>query len=311
MQEAQPAEPEPEPEHVEGEVVPDDASDTRYDPSWEREEEPPVGIGHEVVPAPPHEQPIGTLFGTSDPQEVIERVTKVSTTLKDILRKQKLTQRIGSNDHVKVEGWQTLGSMIGVFPVKEYVEEIPWPQPLPQSMAGPLSKGLAFGFKASYRVQTLNGAVVGGAEGACKRTEQKWAGRDDYALMSMAQTRAMSKALKAPLGFIVTMAGYEATPAEEMDGITQEGTYGPPMSAKPEDLERLNRAVLFLVNDGGLAQFVIDSIISDATGYMPRIVYRALLHTARAARDGVEQEQREQESDGSDGDADTDPGYGG
>ena len=43
-----------------------------------------------------------------------------------------------------------------------------------------------------------------------------WSGRDDYALRSMAQTRAVSKALRLPLGFIVALAGYEATPADEM-----------------------------------------------------------------------------------------------
>jgi hypothetical protein len=32
----------------------------------------------------------------------------------------------------------------------------------------------------------------------------------------MAQTRATSKALRAPLGWIVTLAGYEATPSEEI-----------------------------------------------------------------------------------------------
>ena len=33
----------------------------------------------------------------------------------------------------------------------------------------------------------------------------------------MAQTRAGAKALRMPLGFVVHLAGYEATPAEEME----------------------------------------------------------------------------------------------
>jgi hypothetical protein len=37
----------------------------------------------------------------------------------------------------------------------------------------------------------------------------------------MAQTRALSKALRLPLGFIVELAGFAATPVEEMDGIEQ------------------------------------------------------------------------------------------
>jgi hypothetical protein len=35
----------------------------------------------------------------------------------------------------------------------------------------------------------------------------------------MAQTRAQSRALGAPLKFVVKLAGYEGTPAEEMDGV--------------------------------------------------------------------------------------------
>ena len=50
----------------------------------------------------------------------------------------------------------------------------------------------------------------------CSRGERTWAKRDDYALRSMAQTRAISKAMRGPLGFVMTLAGFEATPLEEM-----------------------------------------------------------------------------------------------
>lgn len=283
---------------MDGEVV-EDLSDDRY------QEEP----GQEVVPV--ERLPDVTLFGTSDPGEVVEKVTKVATVLKDILRQQRLTQRIGSNDHVRVEGWQTLGSMIGVFPVKEQVEEIPWPATIPERLKGQREAGLVFGYKASYRAQTLAGAVVGGAEGTCRRTESKWHARDDYALMSMAQTRAMSKALKAPLGFIVTMAGYEATPAEEMDGmtVTGESAFGPPMAFA--DVEKLSRAMVFLTKEARLAVQVRDEIEKDAGGYVPRIVCRALLHTARAARDGAIQREEESSDDSRADDDAGEPGYDG
>jgi len=64
--------------------------------------------------------------------------------------------------------------------------------------------------------RTLGGQVVGAAEAECLRDERNWSDRDDFALRSMAQTRATSKALRLPLGFVVTMAGYDATPLEEM-----------------------------------------------------------------------------------------------
>src|SRR5207244_10747745 len=73
------------------------------------------------------------------------------------------------------------------------------------------------------------GEVVGAAEAMCARDEEAWGfapkgrngqalkARDEFALRSMAQTRATSKALRQPLGFVMSLAGYEATPAEEMD----------------------------------------------------------------------------------------------
>src|SRR3990167_4142653 len=62
----------------------------------------------------------------------------------------------------------------------------------------------------------MDGRIVGAAEAQCCRDETTWAKRADYALRSMAQTRATSKALRLPLGFVMAMAGFEATPEEEI-----------------------------------------------------------------------------------------------
>ena len=58
--------------------------------------------------------------------------------------------------------------------------------------------------------------MIGAAEAECLYAEANWKGRDDYALRSMAQTRATSKALRQPLGFVISLAGFDPTPAEEM-----------------------------------------------------------------------------------------------
>jgi hypothetical protein len=50
----------------------------------------------------------------------------------------------------------------------------------------------------------------------CSSTESNWANKPEFQLMSMAQTRAAGKVLRLLLGWIVTLAGYEPTPAEEM-----------------------------------------------------------------------------------------------
>jgi hypothetical protein len=249
-------------------------------------EEAEVVPASEVEPYVPEQQPVQvTLFGTTDPVEVVVRATKVADALKDVLQKQNLTSRIGNNEHVNVEGWQTLGTMMGVFPVKEWVEELPWPDPVPEVLRQQKEKGLAFGYKASYRSQTLNGAVVGGAEGECKRTEGKpWTWGHDYAVKSMSQTRAMSKTLGSTLRFIVTLAGYSGTPAEEMDLTPerQEPKYGPAISK--DAAESLAGALVFLTNNAADAKTIYDQIEQDS-GYVPSIVARGIIRTARLVRD--------------------------
>jgi hypothetical protein len=150
-------------------------------------------VGEEIAPASS-----GTLFRTEDPLEIIGKATRIAEALSKVLRDQKLTSNISGREHVRVEGWTLLGTMLGVHPVVE------WTRPVSD------------GWEARVEARTLAGAVVGAAEAECLRTERTWKSRDDYALRSMAQTRAVSKALRGPLGFVVTLAGFEATPAEEM-----------------------------------------------------------------------------------------------
>lgn len=160
-------------------------------------------IGSEVAVV--EHEPATTLFRTDDPLEVVEKAGRVADALKGVLVRQGLTARIQGRDHVLVEGWTTLGSMLGVFPVLAWTRKVP------------------DGWEARVEARTLDGRVIGAAESECLRTEKEWGPkpsrgkpREDFALRSMAQTRATSKALRAPLGFIVTLAGYAATPAEEM-----------------------------------------------------------------------------------------------
>lgn len=146
----------------------------------------------------PVQQP-STLFRTDDPAEVIKRATEVANALKGVLDRQGLTTRIQGREHVQVEGWTTCGAMLGVVPVVEW------------------TRGLPNGWEARAVARTLDGRTIGAAEASCTREESRWRNADDYALRGMSQTRAVSRALRGPLGFIVTLAGYAATSAEEMD----------------------------------------------------------------------------------------------
>ncbi len=88
------------------------------------------------------------------------------------------------------------------------------------------------GYKATVEARTADGRVIGRADALCTKHEKRgpWQSADDYARLSMAQTRATSKALKGPLGFVVSLAGFAATPAEEMTFAEPEPAAPPPAS---------------------------------------------------------------------------------
>jgi hypothetical protein len=158
--------------------------------------------GAELVP---YEQP-ATLFGTSDPDAALERMKQIANVLVDVIRERKLFATIAGREHVTAEGWTTLGAMLGVVPV------VVWTRP---NESGD-------GYVARVEARTLDGRLVGAAESECSRAERTWKSRDAFALRSMAQTRAIGRALRAPLGQIVVLAGYEPAGAEELPNRERE-----------------------------------------------------------------------------------------
>lgn len=148
-----------------------------------------------------------TLFGTDEPEEVMEQAKELSVPLADEIEDKELFSMVMGNRHVNIEGWTMLGSMVGVFPETirtNYVEY-----------------GNAEGFEAKVNAVTRKGEIVGSAEAMCTNDEDRWENATLQELRSMAQTRAASKALRMPLGFIVQLAGFNATPAEEMGNVEE------------------------------------------------------------------------------------------
>ena len=71
------------------------------------------------------------------------------------------------------------------------------------------------GYKANACVRNKEGTVISTASAYCLR-EGHWVDRENFTLASMAQTRSAAKALRNAFGWIITLSGFEATPAEEM-----------------------------------------------------------------------------------------------
>jgi hypothetical protein len=165
-----------------------------------------------AVVEPPAPSSQIAIFG-GEPEEVIARAVKVADALKAVIQAKGLVKKIQGREFIEVAGWQTLATLCGVTTFCEWTKEV---------------EG---GWEARVVVRR-NGFDIGAAEAECTRSEKTWASRDGYALRSMCQTRATSKALRSVLGFLAVLAGYEDTPASEVpDGGLQNARPSQPARA--------------------------------------------------------------------------------
>jgi hypothetical protein len=180
----------------------------------------------------PYEQAPTTLFGTTDPDIALKRMSEIAERLIDVVRDRQLVARIQGKEYLTAEAWQVVGGMVGVLPV------VVWTKP----------NETGDGYIARVEARTLSSQVVGAAEAECSRAEKIWKDRYPSTLRAMAQTRAVSRALRAPLGQIVALAGYDAASAEEMPPIV-EGAAEPsarpadPVTATQEQLEEIRTLI--------------------------------------------------------------------
>lgn len=131
-----------------------------------------------------------------------------ATNLKDLIVQNKLFTAIKGKNYVNVEGWQIAGAFTGTFPIVESVEN--------------LSQGSNYKYRAEVSLRDKDGNKVGYGVAICTNQEQGKKGFDEYAVASMAQTRAVGKAYRMKIGWLLKVAGYETTPAEEMDAVAAE-----------------------------------------------------------------------------------------
>jgi hypothetical protein len=155
------------------------------------------------------EQPSDSLIPAESPADFMAQAGRVAVALVDLVEKRGLFTKMGNKKHLHVDAWCSLGALLGsvggssVFAVPDGDPEM-------------IEVNGVAGVRVKMKAVTINGRVVGGATGFCMRDEPTWKNRPLYALAGMAETRATSRALRKPLGFIVELAGYAATSAEEM-----------------------------------------------------------------------------------------------
>jgi hypothetical protein len=139
-------------------------------------------------------------FDLARPAQSIE----VAEILQRFVKEKNLTSNIKGKDYPQVEAWQFAGSQLGLYPELTSVEN--------------LSNDKEIKFAAWVEVKRISdGKIMSKGYAICSNKESSKKYFDEYAICSMAQTRAVGKAFRMLLSWLMKAAGFEATPAEEMD----------------------------------------------------------------------------------------------
>jgi hypothetical protein len=195
-----------------------------------------------------------------DPKQVLAEASRAADHLMEFVNKKKMAMSFGAKQHLYFEAWQMLGKFYGLTP--RVVDD------------SAVDYGGVRGFECTAEVVNEDGRVLTRAKSMCLNDEDNWSTRTKYEwvdctdpdgkkiwddkkgrykqekkkvadvpvpmfqLRSMAQTRACAKALRNVLAWVVVLAGYAPTPAEEITGTesTDEPTPKPKMpGAKPAE----------------------------------------------------------------------------
>ena len=155
-----------------------------------------------IVPVAQAAVSLGTLQAASA-SALVQGAREMAGALADVIERQKLATVIQGRKHVNVEGWTTLAVMLGVVAREVQTTE---------------QDGI---YTAVVELIRMNdGACISRASAECG-DESPWNKRARYARRSMAQTRATGKACRLAFSWIMALAGYEPTPAEEMPDTRQ------------------------------------------------------------------------------------------
>lgn len=136
----------------------------------------------------------------------------LSNELSRLIVEKKLTTNIKGKNYVNVEGWMFCGSALGLNPVITEVTDL--------TRRGTEPGQVELKYMAKCEVRNITtGQLVATGIAICSSFEHSKKGFDEYAILSMAQTRAIGKAYRNLLAWLMKAAGFEATPAEEMDFV--------------------------------------------------------------------------------------------
>jgi len=181
----------------------------------------------------------GTALFSNDPEQAFLEAQRIVNVVAQRCTGPGYLVNIRGKQYPKIEWWTTVSASLGLFPRTVYAKR--------------LDRDDEVAYEARVEVHR-NGVVIASGEAMCSNREQRWQQADEYAVKSMAITRASGKAYRIPLSFLAVMAGLEATPAEEIPTDNAQDRHIPPSEnrngdrATPRQLESLGN----LLKDGRL-----------------------------------------------------------
>lgn len=137
-------------------------------------------------------------YDLTSPSKTLELASELGKFIKE----RQLTTNIKGKDYVNVEGWQFAGSQLGVMPILLNLEN--------------QSDDKQIKYRADVELRRISDdKLVGRGIAICSNKEGTKRNFEEYAIASMAQTRAEGKAFRMLLSWLMKAAGYETTPSEE------------------------------------------------------------------------------------------------
>ncbi len=143
----------------------------------------------------------GLDLSQTSPLQSLEKAEEVVRYMSDRCKGPAYISNIQGRNYPKVEWWTTVGMSVGLFPREVSCDK--------------LEREGETAYLATVEV-CRGDQVITRASAMCSSRERTWSNRDEYAIKSMATTRATGKAYRIGLSGLAVMAGLEPTPAEEM-----------------------------------------------------------------------------------------------
>lgn len=171
-----------------------------------------------------------------EPEEILAEAAKAAKALKALIDSKEKKVVISGKTFLQYEDWLTVARFYGISVASRTTNYI--------------ERGRVQGYEChAEAILVSTGQVIGAAQAECLDDEEHWNTRPVYEwrnnqrikvgeekvplfqLRSMAQTRAESKVLASILRWVVVLAGYSGTPAEDM--VQQENSGRPTQPVAP------------------------------------------------------------------------------